>query len=95
METPRFVARERELPQLDRRAPWFQIKEDRQAAATSVYVILRGADNLRTILAPTLCVPHTAQRLHEYVGYEGQPFGSAHLCLRQGAGRTGSSARSM
>jgi methionyl-tRNA synthetase len=22
-------------------------------------------------------VPHTAQKLHEYLGYEGQPFGSA------------------
>jgi hypothetical protein len=29
-------------------------------------------DNLKTILAPTLCVPHTAQKLHEYLGYEGQ-----------------------
>jgi methionyl-tRNA synthetase len=44
---------------LDRKAPWFQIKEDRQAAATSVYVILRVVDNLKTILAPIL--PHTAQ----------------------------------
>jgi hypothetical protein len=25
-----------------------------------------------TILAPTLRVPHTAQKLHEYLGYEGQ-----------------------
>jgi methionyl-tRNA synthetase len=60
---------------LDRKAPWFQIKEDPEAAATSVYVILRVVDNLKTILAPIL--PHTAQRLHEYLGYEGQPFGSA------------------
>ena len=42
---------------LDRKAPWFQIKEDRAAAATSVYVILRVVDNLKTILAPIL--PHT------------------------------------
>jgi methionyl-tRNA synthetase len=42
---------------LDRKAPWFQIKEDRQAAATTVYVILRAVDNLKTILAPIL--PHT------------------------------------
>jgi methionyl-tRNA synthetase len=39
---------------LDRKAPWFQIKEDRQAAATSVYVILRVVDNLKTLLAPIL-----------------------------------------
>jgi methionyl-tRNA synthetase len=54
---------------LDRKALWFQIKEDPQAAAVSVYVILRAVDNLKTILAPIL--PHTAQRLHEYLGYEG------------------------
>jgi methionyl-tRNA synthetase len=57
---------------LGRKAPWFQIKEDRQAAATSVYVILRVVDNLKTILAPTRSVPHTAQKLHEYLGYDGQ-----------------------
>ncbi|MCL7453773.1 MAG: class I tRNA ligase family protein, partial [Anaerolineae bacterium] len=62
---------------LDRKAPWFQIKEDRQAAATSVYVILRVVDNLKTILAPIL--PHTAQRLHEYLGYEGQLFGTQQV----------------
>jgi methionyl-tRNA synthetase len=27
---------------LDRKAPWFQIKGDREAAATTVYVILRA-----------------------------------------------------
>ena len=64
---------------LDRKAPWFQIKEDRQAAATTVYVILRAVDNLKTILAPTLCVPHTAQKLHEYLGCEGQLFGTQHV----------------
>jgi methionyl-tRNA synthetase len=58
---------------LDRKAPWFQIKEDKAAAASTVYVILRVVDNLKTILASIL--PHTAQRLHEYLGYEGQLFG--------------------
>jgi methionyl-tRNA synthetase len=62
---------------LDRKAPWFQIKADRQAAATSVYVILRAVDNLKTILAPVL--PHTAQRLHEYLGYDGQLFGTQRV----------------
>ena len=40
---------------LDRKAPWFQIKEDPEAAATTVYVILRAVDNLKTILAPRRC----------------------------------------
>ena len=58
---------------LDRKAPWFQIKED-PAAATTVYVILRAVDSLKTILAPIL--PHTAQQLHEFLGYEGVLFGT-------------------
>ncbi len=62
---------------LDRKAPWFQIKEDQAAAATTVYVILRVVDNLKTILAPIL--PHTAQQLHEYLGYDGQLFGTQHV----------------
>jgi methionyl-tRNA synthetase len=66
---------------LDRKAPWFQIKEDRQAAATTVYVILRVVDNLKTILAPILphtpVLAHRTQKLHEYLGYDGQPFDSA------------------
>jgi methionyl-tRNA synthetase len=74
---------------VDRKPPWFQIKEDKAAAATTVYVTqrVRAVDNLKTILAPTLCVPHTAQRLHEYlathprkgVGYDGQLFGTQHV----------------
>jgi methionyl-tRNA synthetase len=59
------------------RQPWFQIKEDPQAAATTVYVILRVVDNLKTILAPIL--PYTAQRLHEYLGYEGRLFGTQQV----------------
>jgi methionyl-tRNA synthetase len=62
---------------LDRKAPWFQIKEDKTAAATTVYVILRIVDSLKTIRAPIL--PHTAQELHEYLGYEGQLFGTQHV----------------
>jgi methionyl-tRNA synthetase len=64
---------------LDRKAPWFQIKEDRLAAATSVYVTrsVRAVDNLKTILAPVL--PYTAQGLHEYLGYNGQLLGTQHV----------------
>jgi methionyl-tRNA synthetase len=73
---------------LDRKAPWFQIKEDRQAAATSVYVILRAIDNLKTILAPTCCVPHTAQELHEYLGYDGRLFGTQQVVEYEEEART-------
>ena len=58
---------------LDQKAPWFQIKEDRKAAATTVYVILRVIDNLKTLFSPFL--PFTSQRLHEMLGYEGRLFG--------------------
>jgi methionyl-tRNA synthetase len=59
---------------LDRKAPWFQIKEDKATAATTAYVTLRVVDNLKTILSPIL--PHTAQQLHEYLGYDAQLFGT-------------------
>ncbi|MCL7454409.1 MAG: class I tRNA ligase family protein [Anaerolineae bacterium] len=59
---------------LDRKAPWFQIKEDRQVAATTVYVVLRVIDSLKTLVAPVL--PHSAQKIHEYLGYEGQLLGT-------------------
>ena len=58
---------------LDSKAPWFQIKQDREAAATTVYVILRVIDNLKVLFAPFL--PFTSQRLHETLGYQGQLFG--------------------
>jgi methionyl-tRNA synthetase len=71
---------------LDRKAPWFQIKEDPAAAATTVYVILQAVDNLKTILAPIL--PHTAQQLHEYLGYDGQLFGTQHVVEYQEEARS-------
>ncbi|RME43671.1 MAG: methionine--tRNA ligase, partial [Caldilineae bacterium] len=57
---------------LDRKEPWKTIKTDRNAAATTVYVILRVIDSLKIIFAPFL--PFTAQQLHEYLGYEGYLF---------------------
>ncbi|MCS7260472.1 MAG: class I tRNA ligase family protein, partial [Anaerolineae bacterium] len=58
---------------LDQKAPWFQIRNNPQAAATTVYVMLRVIDNLKILLAPVL--PFTSQRLHEMLGYDGQLFG--------------------
>jgi methionyl-tRNA synthetase len=60
------------------RAPWFGvIKEDRQAAATTVYTALRAIDNLKVLLAPFL--PFTAEKLHHMLGYEGQLFGDQRI----------------
>jgi methionyl-tRNA synthetase len=41
-----------------------------------VHVILR-MDNLKTLLAPIL--PHAAQRLHEYLGYDRRLFGTQQV----------------
>jgi methionyl-tRNA synthetase len=77
---------------LDRKAPWFQIKEDRDAAATSVYVILRAIDSLKTLLAPILphtpVLTHRTQKLHEYLGYEGQLLGTHHVVEYQEEARS-------
>jgi methionyl-tRNA synthetase len=62
---------------LDQKAPWFQIKTDRAATATTVYVVLRVIDNLKVLMAPFL--PFTSQSLHEMLGYEGQLFGRQYL----------------
>jgi methionyl-tRNA synthetase len=43
-------------------------------------------NSLKTILAPIL--PHTAQRLHEYLGYEGQLFGTQHVVEYQEEARS-------
>jgi methionyl-tRNA synthetase len=58
---------------LDSKAPWKMIKDDPNRAGTSVYVALRVIDNLKILFAPFL--PHSCQRLHAYLGYDGQLFG--------------------
>lgn len=56
--------------------PWKLVKADRARAATVVYSALRVIDTLKILLCPFL--PHSCQRLHEMLGYEGviapQPF---------------------
>ncbi len=71
---------------LDRKAPWVQIKQDKAATATTVHVILRVIDNLKMLLSPVL--PHTAQKLHEYLGYDGQLFGAQRIVEYQEATRS-------
>jgi methionyl-tRNA synthetase len=48
--------------------PWKTIKEDRERAATVLYVGLRCVDNLKTMMAPFL--PFSSQRLHAMLGYD-------------------------
>ena len=39
---------------LDKQAPWFEIKQDRDEAAKTVYTALRAIDSLKILLAPFL-----------------------------------------
>jgi len=55
---------------LDEKSPWKAIKENRQAAATSLYVALCVISHLKTMLYPFL--PFSSQKLHEYLGFEGR-----------------------
>ncbi len=54
---------------LDDRAPWKAIKEDKRAAATSVYVALSVLAALKTVLYPFL--PVSSEKLHKYLGFGG------------------------
>ena len=50
-------------------APWALVKEDRERAATVLYVALRAVDSLKTLFAPFL--PFSSQAVHELLGYPG------------------------
>jgi methionyl-tRNA synthetase len=54
---------------LEEKSPWKVIKQDRQAAATALYVALIVLSGLRTALYPFL--PFSSQRLHQFLGFEG------------------------
>ena len=54
---------------LDEKSPWKVIKEDRQAAADSLYTALYAISCLKTAFYPFL--PFSSQRAHEYLGFEG------------------------
>ena len=55
---------------LDVKAPWKAIKEDRPAAASSLYVALTVIAQLKTMLYPFL--PFSSQKVHEYLGFDGK-----------------------
>jgi len=55
---------------LDMKSPWKVIKDDRQAAATALYVATTVISSLRTVLYPFL--PFSSQKLHEYLGFAGR-----------------------
>ena len=58
---------------LEEKGPWFQIKEDKAAAGTTIYVALRAIDSLKVLFAPF--IPFSSERLQTYLGYEEALFG--------------------
>jgi methionyl-tRNA synthetase len=58
-------------------APWALVKEDRERAATVLYVALRAVDSLKTLFAPFL--PFSSQAVHELLGWEGWLAGPLEL----------------
>ncbi|MFH1650820.1 MAG: methionine--tRNA ligase [Chloroflexota bacterium] len=55
---------------LDAAAPWKAIKEDRQAAAGSLYTALTVITQLKNMFYPFL--PFSSQKVHEYLGFPGE-----------------------
>jgi methionyl-tRNA synthetase len=66
---------------LDGKAPWFQIKENPAAAATTVYTALRAIDSLKILFTPFL--PFSSQALHGMLGYDGDLFGRQYVATFQ------------
>lgn len=62
---------------LDQAAPWFEIKSDKNAAASSIYTALRAIDSLKLLFCPFL--PFTSERLHTYLGYTQPLFGEQYV----------------
>jgi methionyl-tRNA synthetase len=66
---------------LDLQGPWFAIKQDRPAAATTIYTALRAIDSLKVLLSPFL--PFSSERLHRSLGYERPLFGEQKIVTYQ------------
>ncbi len=54
---------------LDNKSPWKVIKDDRQAAAASLYSALSVITQLKTVMYPFL--PFSSRKVHQYLGFEG------------------------
>lgn len=62
---------------LDDKEPWKVMKQDPQAAGTTVYVMLRVIDSLKILFCPFL--PFSSQKVHELLGYEGSIIGQPRI----------------
>jgi methionyl-tRNA synthetase len=71
---------------LDEQAPWKKIKLDREAASTSIYVMLQVLSGLHVLFYPYL--PFSSQRLHSYLGFDGDMSRVGWRLTKVPAGRT-------
>jgi methionyl-tRNA synthetase len=68
-------------------APWFSvIKDDRPAAATTVFTALRAIDSLKILFSPFL--PFSSEQLHQTLGYQDRLFGEIRVETFQESERT-------
>jgi len=68
---------------LDEQAPWSALKTDKAAAGTTIYTALKAIDSLKILLAPFL--PHTAEVLHQTLGYTEPLFGEQYTEVHKDA----------
>ena len=68
---------------LDTAAPWFEIKNDKAAAAKTIYTAMRAIDSLKTLFAPF--VPFSSERLHGFFSYPRPLFGEQYVEAEQDA----------
>ena len=61
---------------LDQTAPWLAIKTDKEQAGHAIFVAMKAIDSLKILFAPYL--PFSSEKLHQYLGYEGQLFGEQY-----------------
>lgn len=60
---------------LDEKSPWKAIKQDRNQAASSLWVAIAVISDLKTMLYPFL--PFTSQKLHTFLGFNGEAANSS------------------
>lgn len=71
---------------LNEREPWKVYKVDPTDAARSVYTALQCINYLKILFAPF--IPFSSQRVHQYLGFDGQLFGDLSIRELAEASRT-------
>ncbi|MCK4362257.1 MAG: methionine--tRNA ligase [Dehalococcoidia bacterium] len=70
---------------LDEKAPWKRLEDEREGAATSLYVALSVISCLKTLFNPFL--PFSSQKLHQLLGLEGRVEDGGWSIARLSPGR--------